>query len=143
MGTMILTRDVGKTMDLSETYKMLAALREPAALLDGDFGPLTDEQRSYAGLIFEGTLKAQQWINELMKHSPQTITADSLAVLAHKVNSGLTMMIGYSSLMQTGLGGAVSAELAAALRAIVSAGEQAHAAVQRSFAALADEIPGQ
>jgi len=37
----------------------------------------------------------------------------------------------------------VSAELAAALRAIVSAGEQAHAAVQRSFAALADEIPGQ
>lgn len=138
-----LSRDVGKSMDLSEAYEMLSALSEPAAVLEGRYGTLSGEQRTYAQMIDEGNRKARQWIDTWLKHDRQAVNADLLAVHAHKINSGLTMMIGYASLMLTGLGGSVNADLAAALNAIVTAGEQVHMAVQRTFDAYADEIPGE
>lgn len=128
-------------MDLVEAYDKLSSLSEPVGLIEGHYGPLTDEQLGYAQMIYEGNLKSRQWIEDWLKQDRQAHTAESLARYAHKINSGLTMMLGYASLMLTGLGGPVSDDITAALNAIVAAAEQAHTAVQRSFEAPADEMP--
>lgn len=126
-------------MNLVEAYDTLSALREPASLLEGQCGPLTDEQRGYVQMIYEGNLKARQWIDDWLKLDRQAQTAEAFAVHAHKINGGLTMMLGYASLMLTGLGGPLSDDLAAALNAIVAAAERAHLAVQQAFETTASE----
>jgi|GEM_PF-1584335 signal transduction histidine kinase len=127
-------------MDLTEAYDMLSALREPADLLDGHFGPLTDEQRNFAQMIYDGNLKARQWIEEWNRLDKRTVTAEALALHAHKINSGLTMLLGYASLLLTETGGDVPPEMAAALSAIIAVGEQVHAAVQDAFEAYSRGI---
>jgi len=126
-------------MNLVEAYDILSALREPASLLEEHYGPLTDEQRGYVQMIYEGNLKARQWIDDWLKADSQAQSAESFALHAHKINGGLTLMLGYASLMLTGLGGPLSDDLTAALNAIVVAAEQAHLAVQQAFEPPASE----
>jgi hypothetical protein len=120
-------------MELVEVYHRLAALEEPRALAEGHYGPLSDEQRIYAEMIYEGSVKARQWIDDWIQLEHQPLTPDMLTTHAHKINSGLTMMLGYASLMLTGVGGAVLPEIEAALNVIVGTGEQVHRVVQQNF----------
>lgn len=129
-------------MDLTETYDMLSALREPADLLAEHYGPLSEEQRSFAQMIYDGTLKARQWIDEWLKLDKRALTSETLAFHAHKINGGLTMIMGYASLMLTDTDGPINPDLAAALSTIVAAGEQAHSAVQETFEAHSRGISG-
>ncbi len=120
-------------MELVEVYHKLAALEEPRALAEGRYGPLNGEQRTYAEMIREGSVKAQQWIEDWLRLERHPQTPEILTTHAHKINSGLTMMMGYASLMLTGVGGTVPPEMEASLNVIVSTGEQVHRVVQRSF----------
>lgn len=120
-------------MELVEVYHRLAALEEPRALAEGHYGLLNDEQRLYTQMIYEGSLKAQEWIEDWIRLEHQTVSLDILTAHAHKINSGLTMMLGYASLMLTGVGGVVPPEIEAALNRIVSTGQQVHSVAQRSF----------
>jgi len=120
-------------MDLAQARASLLALDQPAALIEGRYGPLTEEQSTYAQMIYTGSLKARQWLEDWCQLEGQARSSEALAIHVHKINSGLTMMIGYASLMLSEFGGALSAELEAALSAIVSTGEQVHLALQQNF----------
>jgi len=128
-------------MNLEEAYTQLMTLAEPAALAEGRCGPLNEEQQTYARMIREGSLNAQRWIDEWLRLDKRALTPDDLAVHAHRINSGLTMMLGYASLMLSGVGGSTSPGVDAALTAIVSAGEAVHRAVQHCFDALLRDFP--
>ncbi len=120
-------------MDLAQARASLLALDQPAALVEGRYGPLNEEQSTYAQMIYAGSVKARQWLEDWCQLEGQTMPSEALAIHVHKINSGLTMMIGYASLMLSEFGGILGAELEAALSAIVSTGEQVHLALQQNF----------